>query len=115
MAWTSSVFPDGSQISFGTNKGRLGEREVWLMGPNGEQARKLYEVGEKNAICCLGFLPGERRVSYISSDEAGDSVMARDFPSGPVSTLIPASENKKMGDSAWLPGGRLIYSDVVAT
>jgi len=112
VAWSGSVSPDASQISFGTNKGRLGEREVWLMGPNGEQAHKLYEVGEKNAICCLGFLPGERRVWYLSSDEAGDSVMGRDFPSGPVSTLLPASETKKMGDFVWLPGGRLIYSDL---
>ena len=31
IAW--SVSPDGSLISFGTNKGRLGEREIWLMGP----------------------------------------------------------------------------------
>ena len=40
FAW--SVSPDGSSISFGTNKGKLGDRELWLMGPNGEQARKLY-------------------------------------------------------------------------
>ena len=109
VAW--SVSPDGSQISFGTNNGKLGEREIWLAGPNGEQAHKLYETEEKSAICCLGFLPGGQQVSYISTDEAGDSLMARDFPSGPVTTLVPASETKKMGDFVWLPGGRLLYSD----
>ena len=108
VAW--SVSPDGSQISFGTNNGKLGEREIWLAGPNGEQAHKLYETEEKSAICCLGFLPGGQQVSYISTDEAGDSLMARDFPSGPVTTLVPASETKKMGDFVWLPGGRLLYS-----
>lgn len=113
VAW--SVSPDGSQIFFGTNRGKLGEREVWLAGPNGERARKLYEAEEKNAICCLGFLPGERRVSYISTDEAGDSLMARDFPSGSVTTLVPPSETKKMGDVAWLLGGRLLYSDLCST
>src|SRR6516162_967006 len=108
VAW--SISPDGSQISFGTNNGKLGEREIWLAGPNGEQAHKLYEAEEKSAICCLRFLPGGQRVSYISTDEAGDSLMARDFPSGPVTTLVPASETKKMGDFVWLPGGRLLYS-----
>src|SRR4029077_2691420 len=32
IAW--SVSPDGSLISFGTKKGRFGEREIWLMRPN---------------------------------------------------------------------------------
>jgi hypothetical protein len=72
----------------------------------------LYEAGEKNAICCLGFLRGEQRATYIATDKSGDSLMAREFPSGPATTLVPASETKKMGDFAWLPGGRLLYSDV---
>src|ERR1019366_9437081 len=62
FAW--SVSPDGSSISFGTNEGKLGPRQLWLVGPNGEQARKLYDVGEKNAICCLYFFPNAQRVSY---------------------------------------------------
>ena len=33
MAW--SVSPDGSLISFGTDKGKLGEREIWLMDSDG--------------------------------------------------------------------------------
>jgi serine/threonine protein kinase len=109
MAW--SVSPDGSLISFGTNIGKLGEREIWLMGPNGEQARKLYDSGEKNAICCLYFFSDDKRVSYIATDETGDTLVARDLQSGPVSTLIRPPDMKKMGDFAWLPGGRLLYSD----
>jgi DNA-binding winged helix-turn-helix (wHTH) protein/Tol biopolymer transport system component len=109
-AW--SVSPDGAHISFGANSGRLGDRELWLMGPGGEQAHKLYEVGEKNAICCLHFFADGQRVSYIASDESGDTLVARDLRGGVATTLLPASEMKKMGDTAWLPDGRLIYSDV---
>ena len=112
LAW--SVSPDGSSISFGTNKGRLGDRELWLTGPNGEQTRKLYEVSEQNAICCLHFLPNGQRVLYISTDESGDTLLARDLTGGPVATLLPPSEMKKLGDGAWLPDGRLIYSDLCA-
>ena len=109
LAW--SVSPDGSSISFGTNKGRLGEREIWLMTQSGELPRKLYEAGENRAICCLYFLPNGRRVSYISTDESGDTLVARDLKRGPVATLLPPSEIKKMGDFSWLPDGRLVYSD----
>src|SRR5262249_6773901 len=41
-----SVSPDGSLISFGTKKGKFGEREIWMMGPNGEQAHKFDEAKE---------------------------------------------------------------------
>ena len=37
-----SVSPDGSWIGFGTNKGRLGDREIWLMRPSGEQAQETF-------------------------------------------------------------------------
>jgi serine/threonine protein kinase len=109
IAW--SVSPDGSLISFGSKNGRLGEREIWLMGPNGEQVRKLYETSEKGAICCLNFFPNGQRVSYISTDESGDSMLARDLRGGPVATLLPPSETKKMGDFLWLPDGQLVYSE----
>ena len=109
MVW--SVSPDASSISFGTNRGMIGDREIWLTAPGGEQTRKLYEVGEKSAICCLYFFPDGQRVSYITSDESGDTLVGRDLAGGPVATLLPPSEMRKIGDFSWLPDGRLIYSD----
>src|SRR5262249_56249261 len=47
IAW--SVSPDGSMIGFGAGSGRLGERELWIMGPNGEQARRILQVEEGRA------------------------------------------------------------------
>ena len=109
VAW--SVSPDGSSISFGASKGTLGDRELWLMGPNGEQARTLYQVDDRNAICCLNFFPNGQRVSYILTHASGDTLVARDLRGGPIATLLPPSEIKKMGDFSWLPDGRFIYSD----
>jgi serine/threonine protein kinase len=109
LAW--SVSPDGSSVSFGTNKASFGEREIWLMTQSGEQAHKLYEVGEKNAICCLQFFPNGERVSYIRSDQSGDTLVAHDLRGGPVTVLLPPSEMQKMGDATWLPDGRIVYSD----
>ena len=45
-----SVSPDGSSIAFGTNQEEFGDREIWLMEPSGERARKLYEADANSAI-----------------------------------------------------------------
>ena len=108
VAW--SISPDGSSISFGTKAGALGDREIWLMTQSGEQTRKLFEASEKQSICCLHFFPGGQRVSYIATDESGDTLIARDLKGGPIATLLPTSEMKNVNDVAWLPDGRLIYS-----
>jgi serine/threonine protein kinase len=110
LAW--SVSPDGSSISFGANEGRLGPRELWLMEPGGEHSRKLYEAGEESAICCLYFFPNGKRVSYVTTDDSGDTLVARTLNGGPVTTLLRASEMKNTGDLLWLADGRLIYSDL---
>jgi serine/threonine protein kinase len=109
LAW--SVSPDGSSISFGTNWGKVDTRELWQMGPDGEQARRIYEVSEDSGICCLSFFPDGRRVSYVSTDESGETIVTRDMTGGAVATLVRPSEMKKMGHFSWLSDGRLIYSD----
>jgi eukaryotic-like serine/threonine-protein kinase len=110
IAW--AVSPDGSAVSFGTNWGTLDTRELWLMAPDGGQAHKLYEVDDKHGICCLHFFPDGQRIAYLSTDESGGSLVARDLKGGPVVTLLPSSEVKKIGsDFSFLPDGRLIYSD----
>jgi serine/threonine protein kinase len=109
LGW--SVSPDGASIAFGQNKGKLGERELWLMGANGEQARKILEVDETRAICCLYFFQDRNRVAYITTDDSGDTLVTRDLKGGPVATLLKPPATRAMGDFAWLPEGRLLYSD----
>jgi len=81
-------------VSFGTNKGKLGEREIWLMGPNGEQALKFYETKEDNAICCFGWSPDAKRYAYILTNASGDSMLSRDMTAGSPITLFVSSELK---------------------
>ena len=40
----ASVSRDGNWVEFLTNLTSFGYREVWMMRPDGEQARKLYEA-----------------------------------------------------------------------
>jgi serine/threonine protein kinase len=105
-----SVSRDGSSIAFGTNKGKLGPREIWLMGPNGEQAHKLYDTDENSAICCVNWSPDGQRILYLKSGQNGDTFVSRDLKGGPLNTIFSPSENKNITDAFWLADGRLLYS-----
>jgi len=108
IAW--SVSPDGSLVSFGTSTGKLGELEVWLMGPNGEQARKFQETDENHAICCLTWSPEGKQYLYISTNPVDDTVLSRNVKGGPPVILFQPSELEKMYDWVRLHDGRVIYS-----
>jgi serine/threonine protein kinase len=107
-AFAYSISPDGSAISFGTNKGRRGDREIWLMGPNGEDARKLYETGENDAIGGLRWFPHGQRVWYGTTDKVAGGLVTRDLSGGPVTPIFP-TEVKSSWDYTLLPDGRLLY------
>jgi eukaryotic-like serine/threonine-protein kinase len=104
-----SVSPDGSAISFGTNKGRLGDREIWLMGPDGEDARKLAEIDENGAICCLHWFPHGQRVWYGTTDNVSGGIVTRDLSGGPVTPIYPPSEPKTSWQYTLSPDNRLIF------
>ena len=105
-----SISPDGSLLSFGTNKGRFGEREIWLMQSDGEQAQKLYDTNENSAIFGLTWSPDGQRVMYIRIDESSEALVSRDLKGGAPTTLLPSSELKKLHELLWLPDGRMIYT-----
>jgi len=108
-AEASAISPDGSTIAFSTNKGSFGDREIWLMGINGENARKLYESDDNGAIYGLSWLPHGQRVAYISTDKSGDTLVTRELGGGPVTAILTPSDLKKMNDIALLPDGRFLY------
>jgi Tol biopolymer transport system component len=107
FAW--SVSPDGSLVSFGTGKGKLGVREVWFMGPNGENARKFQETNEGSAIAGFGWSPDGKRYTYVLANSSGDTLVSGDIKGGPTVTLFQPSEFAKLGDVNWLHDGRLVY------
>ena len=105
-----SVSPDGSLIGFGTNKGQLGDREIWLMDPIGEQARKLFESDEESSIGRLSWSGDAKKVLYIKTDQSGDTLLSRDLQGGPPFPIFGQSAMKQMNDLLWLADGRLLYS-----
>jgi serine/threonine protein kinase len=109
-ATADSISRDGSTISFDTNKGRLGDREIWLMGSSGEQPRKLYDTGENSSIGGLNWSPDGQRALYERIDEPGPNLVSRDLKgASPVAILSPP-EAKRLNEYLWLPDGRVIYA-----
>ena len=110
MAYSAS--PYGSWIAFGTNKGRLGEREIWLMGPSGGQARKLFDTDEMSSIGTLRWSADGKRVLYVKTDQSGETLVSRDLTNGLPTPIIGPNEMKHVDDFFWLADGRLLYTVV---
>lgn len=103
-----SVSPDGSLICFGTNKGRLGDRDIWLMNPEGENPRNFSSADENQGLQDAEWSPDGQRIYYRRTDDSGTSLESRSLSGGPPSTILSASEMKRHVDDLWLPDGRLL-------
>src|SRR5262249_42081384 len=116
-AW--NVSPDGKWIAFSTNRGECGDREAWLMGPDGENARKFFELDEHNGIWGGVWSPDSHRLLYgrlVCSSEAANGmeqvIESRDLNGGPAFTVlrsVPPSQEGGVQDFCWLPDGRVLY------
>src|SRR5262249_40321743 len=93
-----AVSPDGSTISFATTRGKVGEGEIWLMGANGERARKIYDVKEGTGTDCWGWSPDGKHYLYVSRDESGDTGWSQDVKGGHPVAVLGSSELQKSDD-----------------
>jgi eukaryotic-like serine/threonine-protein kinase len=107
-----SFSPDGSLLSFETNTGKNGDREIWVIRPDGQQARKVFEVGENDSIGGLTWSPEGQRVIYVRQDGpdiANTYFVSGDLKGGPLTKILPPFDTKLVSNSIWLRDGRLIY------
>ena len=114
-ASSSTISPDGSAISFGTSAGRFGDREIWLMDPSGDHARRLFGPDEENSIGQLNWSQSSRRVVYQKTGSSGNTLLSRDLQGGLPTTILSSSEAAGLRDYVWLPDGRLIYTSAETT
>jgi eukaryotic-like serine/threonine-protein kinase len=113
IAWT--VSRAGSWVAFGQNLGRLYYREAWVMRPDGEEARKLYEVDENSAIGGAEWSPDGQRLAYVKWHQPiGEKfewrIESRDLKGGPAVTIAADRDLEDITDWSWVPDGRILYT-----
>jgi serine/threonine protein kinase/Tol biopolymer transport system component len=107
-AWAQSISGDGSQIAFVVEMDFLGGHEIWAMGAQGENARKLLKAPEDAGFFNVSYSPDGKAIAYvIQQGNSMGRVETLDLQAGAVQPII---NNSNVRAAFWLPDGRLIYS-----
>jgi len=111
-AWAWSFSPDGSLIAFGTNKGKIGPREIWLMNSNGENARKLFASGDESTIGTVSWSSDGRRITYLRDQGSEITSLSRDLKGNPPTSfeIPPELRGREINHGLSLPDDRAILS-----
>ena len=115
---TSDVSPDDSSLAFTRGPGQTGrDRETWIMGVDGQGARKLFELDQDSYYMGGGgWSPKGNRFNYQAfhqgSTQGVETMESRDFAGGPLVIELstgPWWQKDGLRGGIDLPGGRTIY------
>jgi serine/threonine protein kinase len=101
----ASVAPDGSRIAFVN----ADENEIWLMGGNGENPRKIVTGSTDDRFVSLMWFPHGRHLGYVKRQVGAVSIESYDLKDSSITKLLSASW---FSDACFLSDGRLVYSMV---
>ncbi|MCI0402157.1 MAG: hypothetical protein L0212_01360 [Acidobacteria bacterium] len=108
-AGQAAVSPDGSRIAFIAGRRQA---ELWLMGADGQEARRLKAGLDSERFLQLQWLPQGGRIALLKSQSenipAEKAVIETLDPDNGTSQLILT--DPKLRSFCWLPDGRLVYS-----
>ncbi|HXJ93646.1 MAG TPA: protein kinase [Terriglobia bacterium] len=109
VAW--SVSPDGSLIAFTST---FFASDIWVMGVNGEEPRKIITGGERESLVRVVWSPDSRRIAYGRVRSAPEgvrcSIESRNLRGGEPAVVLSDPQLANGGGFWWLADGRLIYS-----
>lgn len=107
-AGRASVSPDGGHIAYISGRSQA---EIWVMGANGENPRKLLHGALGDHFLQLQWSPDGKRVAYLKSNSDGDTsdskIETLPVTGGMSSALFAASGLRGF---CWSSDGRIIYS-----
>jgi len=108
------VSPDGTQIVFTPAETSNLMREIWVMGSQGDNPRKVFTIGESDFVsfAAVHWSMDGQRLAYInihpSSDKFQYSIQTCDLK-GASRTVVVASD-LPVNDFCWLPDRRILYA-----
>jgi DNA-binding winged helix-turn-helix (wHTH) protein/dipeptidyl aminopeptidase/acylaminoacyl peptidase len=95
--------PDGSKILFTTKL----ESEIWEIGSNGEEPRKILSGPAQDAFGRLAWFPDGQRILFIRFPVVGpNTVESLGLDGAQPAVVVSAHE---LVNSVFLPDGRLLY------
>jgi Tol biopolymer transport system component/predicted Ser/Thr protein kinase len=108
-----SVSPDGKLIAFGTGTAFIRSREIWLMGAQGEDARKFLSGSDDDAFFWAAWSPDGQRIAYKRFHRTPDgqecSIESRDLKGGQPTLISSGPALCGGGKFVWTSEGRFIY------
>ena len=102
-AGVESISPDGSIVAFTTDT-----QNVWLMGPNGEQVRRIFTSVPNKENWNFRFSPNGQRL--LDTQYPDGTLESRDLHGGNPVTILSGMMPYRLRDYIWLPDGRVVYS-----
>jgi len=107
-AGRASVSPDGAHIAYITGRS---QSEIWVMGPNGENPKKLLQGASGDRFLQLQWSPNGERIAYLKShtgsEKSETSVETMPLTGGISTTFLAAPALRSF---CWSSDGRIIYS-----
>jgi Tol biopolymer transport system component/predicted Ser/Thr protein kinase len=102
-AGQASASPDGSQIAFVTRDGK----EIWLMGANGEEPRRIISAAEGEFLAGVQWFPEGKRLGYGRVFATGLNIESFELKTG---QRTASSADPSMRGAVLLTDGRIVYS-----
>jgi len=108
-SFSAAVSPDGSSIAFISGRGH----EIWVMGPNGENSRRILS-NEGQEFSALSWSPTGERIAVVEATP-GETLRAGRIETvsvngGPANVLISDPQLAAWAGLVWLGDGRLVFS-----